>query len=1091
MQKPALHSYLIKFPFLLVKGIIVFLFFLMGYYSSQAQNLNHVQGNIIVQIKPNVDIYKVAKDWHFFGKRATRLAIKRSLSEPMDIWLLEFDFTEIEENRFLDFLKRQNEILYAQFNHHINDRQNIPNDPQFNDQWQWLNNGINGGTNDADIDADLAWDLSTGGQTGVGQEIVVCVIESNGSDWDHPDLLANHWVNENEIPENGLDDDGNGYIDDYHGWNTPQLNDVISSGGHGTNVTGMVGAVGNNNLGLTGVNWDVKIMQIVRGSLGNSSIPNEANVIEAYTYPLIMRRMYNQTNGEKGAFVVVTNASWGLDNVFADDAPLWCEMYDELGSEGVLSCGATSNNELINVDSQGDLPTTCTSDYFIGVTSTNSDDVLKAAYGATHVDVAAPGESVWTTNNGNSYDDETGTSFACPLVSGLVALMYSTDCVGTGANAISNPASTAIEIRNHLFNGVDLKPNLAGLMTTGGRVNAFKSLQNVLNACDNCPQPYGILVSSLTDQEATIVFDVASTIQNIQFRWRAVGSGIWNTSNMVSSPLSLTSLSSCTEYEIQLQSECTNPIGSWTESLVFKTDGCCEGPSLVTLIDVTDSSFSIEWNSILAADDYTVFVMEGNQTFEFSGLSSTTFELDNLIPCQDYIVNIQSNCDNGETNLGSSFELTTTGCGACLDSDYCEAFSQNSSNEWIANVTFNNLNNTTGSDLGYGDYTGLPVNVFTFNAYDITLTPDYSGFSFNEYWKVYIDFNQNGIFEENSEVAFDAGATSNQVQIGQIIIPGDAIPGLARMRVIMRFGEEPFACDENFNFGEVEDYCVDIFEGVPPVCDPVENIEIQEISYNEVTLSWEENPSALSYNVRFSDDGGSTWTLESVDDFEVIIEQLLDCVDYEIQVQTVCIGKESDWSQSAFFTTLCAVPCNEIPTNLDTTNVSFSFVNIEWSGTPNAENYRIQYRSEGTSQWLIAETPNTNIELADLVDCQVYEYVVQALCPGSESGLSEIQTFKTDCLLGTGNLPKVFFDLQIFPNPFDSELILEFALMEKTTLQLKLYNLQGRQLFYDQNVYSAGEFQWKLDRFDELTEGIYFIKIETEKGVVVRKLIKG
>jgi hypothetical protein len=1070
-------------------SLILVLFILTN--SLWSQKINHNQGEILVQIKPNIDIFVVAQNWYFFQKNNTRLAVKQAVSKPLDIWLLEFDFTKIEENTFLNFLKRQDEILHAQFNHHIYDRQNIPNDPQFGDQWQWLNNGVNGSANDADVDAELAWDLTTGGETAVGQEIVVCVVESNGSDYEHPDLLPNHWTNQGEIPQNGIDDDGNGYIDDYNGWNTPQNNGIISSGGHGTNVTGMVGAVGNNNLGLTGINWNVKIMQVVRGSLGNSTVPNEANVIAAYTYPLVMRQLYNESNGEKGAFVVVTNASWGLGDIFAADAPLWCEMYEEMGQVGILSCGATSNNENINVDLAGDLPTTCESEFFIGVTSTNSNDDLKAAFGFEHVDVAAPGESIWTTNNGDGYDDETGTSFACPLVSGLIGLMYSTDCLASGAEAISDPAGTALAMKSHLFNGVDPLPNLNGIISTGGRVNAFKSLQNVINNCNPCPNPYGILLESLTDQSGTLTWDVVNTVQNTEIRWRELGASNWNSSNGVFSPFNFSNLEACTEYEVQLRGTCSNPNGSWTESLVFKTDGCCEGPSQITLTELTDTSFEIEWNSILAANSYDVMVQEGNQTFEFNNINGTVFGLDNLLPCQDYIINIQSNCATGETNIGPDFEFSTSGCGACLDADYCEAFAQNSSNEWIANVTFNDLNNSSSSDGGYGDYTSSPLSVFSFKAYDILLTPGYSGFAFNEYWKVYIDFNQNGVFEEDSEVAFDAGGISNQPQSGQVIIPGDAIPGLARMRVIMRFGEEPFACDANFNFGEVEDYCVEIFQGDPPVCDPIQNIEIQEVGYEEVTLSWDENPDALSYNVRFSSDGGATWTVEPVASFEATIEELQDCVEYELQIQNVCIGTQSAWSSSVFFTTLCAVPCEEIPQNVDTTDVSFTFVNLSWEATPNADLYRIQYRPEGASQWIFAETPNTEIELIDLLDCQIYEYNVQALCPGNESELSETQSFKTDCISGLYNLPNAFFDLRVFPNPFDTQLLLEFALREKTTLNLTIYDYLGRELYSNQKDYSAGEFQWQLDGFQNWEDGIYFLQINTEKGSLVQKLVKG
>jgi hypothetical protein len=145
--------------------------------------------------------------------------------------------------------------------------------------------------------------------------------------------------------------------------------DNVGNGGHGINVAGMVGATGNNGVGVVGVNWNVKLMTVTYGNIND-----EANVIEAYTYPLTMRQLYQQSGGAQGAFVVATNSSWGINNGDPADAPLWCAFYDTLGTYGILSAGATANAQ-INVDVDGDLPTACSSDYLLSVTATNSDDV--------------------------------------------------------------------------------------------------------------------------------------------------------------------------------------------------------------------------------------------------------------------------------------------------------------------------------------------------------------------------------------------------------------------------------------------------------------------------------------------------------------------------------------------------------------------------------------------------------------------------------------------------------------------------------------------------------------------------------------------
>ncbi len=117
-----------------------------------------------------------------------------------------------------------------------------------------------------------------------------------------------------EICGNSIDDDGNGYVDDVRGWNTPNGDDDVYSGGHGTQCAGMVGATGNNSIGVVGANWHVKLMPVNYGGVG------EAEVVEAYTYPLVMRRLYNASNGTEGAFVVATSASWGPVN---GDCTVW------------------------------------------------------------------------------------------------------------------------------------------------------------------------------------------------------------------------------------------------------------------------------------------------------------------------------------------------------------------------------------------------------------------------------------------------------------------------------------------------------------------------------------------------------------------------------------------------------------------------------------------------------------------------------------------------------------------------------------------------------------------------------------------------
>jgi subtilisin family serine protease len=388
-------------------------------------------------------------------------------SAPMRAWTFTFaDGISIENA--LKLAKTFPEIEMAQFNHYTAPRVNTPNDTLFSTMWDMDNTGQNGGTPDADIDAPEAWAITTGGLTAQGDTIVVAVIDG-GFSLSHQDL--NFWKNYGEIPGNSIDDDNNGYVDDFDGWNAYNHTGTISSDNHGTHVAGTVGARGNNTIGVAGVNWGVKIMAV----MGSTS--SEATAVEAYTYVWMQRRLYNQTNGAKGAFVVSSNASFGVDQGQPANYPIWCAIYDSLGMEGILSAGATANQNW-DIDVVGDIPTACTSSFLVSVTNTNRLDAkyANAAYGDTTIDIGAPGTQIVSTFPGNSYGTLTGTSMASPHVAGAVGLMYAAACSGLITDYKHSPDSVALVMKNYLLSSADPNPSLASLTVSGGRLNLYNAL---------------------------------------------------------------------------------------------------------------------------------------------------------------------------------------------------------------------------------------------------------------------------------------------------------------------------------------------------------------------------------------------------------------------------------------------------------------------------------------------------------------------------------------------------------------------------------------------------------------------------------------
>lgn len=399
------------------------------------------------------------------------LVLRETLSELASIYLFGLGDVSADSEEVLRAIQSLPTVVAAQLNHYVEDRA-TPNDPQFGSQWHHVDGSDN------DIDSDEAWDITTGGSTANGDRIVVAVLEGGGANYNHVDLIGNHWTNSLEIDGNGVDDDGNGFVDDVNGWNASSGTDAISPGGHGTAVSGMIGAVGNNGNGGAGVNWDVEIMQIQMGSL------TESNVIAAYNYPYTMRNLYNTTGGSQGAFVVATNASWGIDNANPSNYPVWCAYYDDLGAAGILNCGATANNN-VNIDVVGDMPTGCGSDYMVAVTATNSSDVRTfSGYGATTIDLGAPGEAVFLPSGSTGYSATSGTSFASPCVAGGIALVYSAPCADLASSALTSPQATANAVRGYILDGVDAVSNLASETVTGGRLNVRSSLDLALSSCN-------------------------------------------------------------------------------------------------------------------------------------------------------------------------------------------------------------------------------------------------------------------------------------------------------------------------------------------------------------------------------------------------------------------------------------------------------------------------------------------------------------------------------------------------------------------------------------------------------------------------------
>ena len=448
---------------------LLLVIFLLAYpisvFSQETTRLEYVPGELLVKFRSGVSRHLARATHRSFGsrpiKRFRRINVDHikipedwSVEEAVAIYRLDPDVEYVEPN----YIRRA--FLTP------------PNDPDFDKQWGLHNTGmeVDGtiSTEDADIDAPEAWETQTGSNS-----VVIAVIDT-GADLDHEDLTENIWRNNGEDwvdgspGYNGVDDDGNEKIDDYYGWNfvnddnVPDDDNSQDESYHGTHVSGIIAAKGDNEVGITGVCWSASIMPLkMLDANGNGTV---AHGIEAINYAI-----------DNGASII--NVSLG--GTYPSQSEY--KAIESARDAGLLFIAAAGNGGEDN-DSDPVYPASYDLDNIVAVAASDFNDNLASwsNYGSTSVDVAAPGVDIYSTKADNSYQYQSGTSMASPHVVGLAALIWAED-----------DSLTYSEVKERILNGVDIIPTMNGKVLMSGRINA----NNSINPLPHVPDPPGQLAA--------------------------------------------------------------------------------------------------------------------------------------------------------------------------------------------------------------------------------------------------------------------------------------------------------------------------------------------------------------------------------------------------------------------------------------------------------------------------------------------------------------------------------------------------------------------------------------------------------------------
>ena len=1021
-------------------AILVFL----GTITAQKQDARYLDGVIYFQLHPALDltIPEISQ-----GKPFTQAAAKATFPQihevlnhhevktlklafpNMNSKSLQYTYKlEFEDHANVDAITKTLELsdkIALVERAPINYTLGVPSDSRVNDMW-FLDH----------IEAFDAWDIVDG-----KTDVTVAVVD-DAVYIEHEDLRDNIWVNTAEWNGvQGVDDDGNGYVDDYHGWDganndnnpNPPSNATDQYFMHGTHVAGTVGAVTDNGRGIASIAFNnAKIMACKGGRDSDGAL---SGIWEAFAYAVT-----------KNPSIITNSWGRGVDQAGNPPAPLAQferALLNEAHQRGILvlfAAGNENNSNAVPATYETVVAVAASGNEFTGARD------QKASYSnfGSWVDIAAPGTQILSCSPGSSrYVSISGTSMATPNVASLLALMK--------AHA---PSLNREQLLNCLYSSadnIDSDNQLHVGLLGAGRINVKRAIECVSgDNISSCSTPSGLSVTDITETTGTLRWNNVTGATGYNVQIRVVGNTNWfsfDGNPFSSNFVAVTGMAVGTNYEFRVQAVCGNSTSGFSSPFTFQTiNEDNAGGTTCTAYNDIYTNFSEGGdcaNTPIVIDDFQVWPNEAYRINDCVPGQTYTFSICNGYSAANWVARLTAArlIDNTPSDVYASevgCELVFTvpsNLQAPVDivvvvseENNCGGATQQINNGFPSLNCSDNGNQgcltagTVYNDLASGGICSQGPVSATFSAWT------------NEGYLI-----ENCAPGQEYEFSICNGYNPNRWEAELTVVEVDD-----QLNILNVLGNV-FGCSVRFTIpsgsnnsvdvvvvisekGNCGEQAIQVDNGIPVIsciaenlCTAPASLSVQDVGNNDVVLAWSAVNGANSYTVQARPTGTTDW-VEAFGwtDTEIPYFNLLPCTEYEFRVRTQCSNDFSDFSTPLTFTTTgCAATSCAVPSIASIDNSAPGSATITWNGDNALTGYALNYKHQAGNTWLTVNTEAEQVTLENLTSCLTYEVQVIGLCDVGQSEPSSIQTFDTDCQPCSSPSSIQFVTV----TPYDSEIL--------------------------------------------------------------------